>query len=470
MMLTAENLHNYQKATVEHIINNRFCGVFLDMGLGKTVSTLTAINDLMFGYMDINSVLIVAPKRVVESVWEEEAQKWEHLKHLTFSKIVGNEEQRKSALKKKADVYLVSRDNITWLCKMFGYSDNPRLKKAANLPFDMVVVDELSSFKAHDSKRFKALRSARPTMRRFVGLTGTPAPNSLLDLWAQMFLIDMGERLEKTITSYRGKYFKPGRSNGMVVYEYKLLPDADKTIHNKISDVCISMKAKDYLDLPDCTLNYIKVSLTPDLEKRYKKFERDNVLSVVDAETHEITALNAAALSGKLLQFANGALYDDDHVAHDVHDLKIQALKDLIEDSQGQPILVAWAFQFDRDRIMRELKAYNPRELKTKADIDDWNAGKIRVLISHPASAGHGLNLQKGGHIIVWFGQTWSLEFYQQFNARLMRQGQQNHVIIHHIITEGTHDEDTVKALDAKSKTQDALMLAIKARIKKYLK
>lgn len=470
MMLSENNLHDYQKATVEHIVNHNYCGVFLDMGLGKTVSTLTAINELMFGYLDVKKVLIVAPKRVVESVWEEESQKWEHLKHLTFSKITGNEESRCQALYKEANIYLVSRDNILWLCKKFGYSDNPRMKKFADLPFDMVVVDELSSFKAHNSKRFKALRSARPTMKRFVGLTGTPAPNGLLDLWAQMFLIDMGMRLEKTITSYRGKYFKPGRSNGMVVYEYKLLPDADKTIQSKISDVCISMKANDYLELPECTYNYIRVPLTPELKKKYIDFERENVLDVVDEETHEISAINAGALSNKLLQFCNGSVYDEEHNAIQVHDLKIQALKDLVEDSQGQPILVAWSYQFDRDRILEELKSYNPRELKTKKDIDDWNEGKVQVLITHPASAGHGLNLQKGGHIIVWFGQTWSLELYQQFNARLMRQGQKNHVIIHHLVMADTHDEDTIKALNSKCKTQDALMASIKAKIKKYLK
>lgn len=467
-MLNENNLHEYQKAAVRHIIDHRYAGVFLDMGLGKTVSTLTAINDLMYGYMDVSKVLIIAPKRVVESVWEDEAQKWGHLKHLTFSKIVGTELQRSQALEKDADIYLVSRDNLIWLCKKFGYSDNPVNRKPARLPYDMVVVDELSSFKSHASKRFKALRTSRPSIRRFVGLTGTPAPNGLIDLWAQMFLIDMGERLGRTITDYRNRYFTPGRTNGFVVYEYKLIKGADKAIHERIKDICMSMSAKDYLTLPECTFNTIRVPMTDELKKEYEAFEKDCVLGSV-GDDGEITAVNASVLANKLLQFANGAVYDNDHNAHILHDLKIKALKDLIEDSQGQPILVAWSFQFDRERLLDELKEYGPRELKDKKDIDDWNAGKIRVLLTHPASAGHGLNLQKGGHIIVWYGLTWSLELYQQFNARLMRQGQTEHVIIHHLVMDGTHDEDVTKALDRKDVTQKRLMECLKARLEKYL-
>ena len=474
-MLTENNLHNYQKACVEHIISHRFCGVFLDMGLGKTVSTLTAVNYLMNDYCEINSVLVIAPKRVAESVWQEEAEKWDHLKHLRFSKIVGTAKQRIAAvMEAKADIYIISRDNVAWLCALYG---------GGKLPFDMVVVDELSSFKSYKSERFKALRGARPYLKRLVGLTGTPAPNGLIDLWPQIYLMDRGERLEKTISRYRERYFRPGQTNGHVVFSYNLMEDSEKLIHKKIEDICISMKADDYLEMPFRTDNYIKLRMPTDLKKQYDDFEKNKVLDLIKPEQEyleeadkwvdkpvEINVVNAAALSNKLLQFANGAVYDEDRNVFPIHDIKLEALKEIIEDSNGQPVLVAWTYQFDRDRIMDYLKKYKPRELKNNKDIEDWNAGKIQVMLAHPASAGHGLNLQAGGSMIVWYGQTWSLELYQQFNARLYRQGQQNHVIINHLILEGSHDEDVIKALKAKDRKQNALMDSIKAKIDKYKK
>lgn len=470
-MLNESNLHNYQKACVEHIINTPFCGVFLEMGLGKTVSTLTAINYLMNDYCEINSVLIIAPKRVAESVWQEEAEKWSHLKGLTFSKIIGNEAERIKAIKTKADIYIVSRDNIAWLCALYG---------GGKLPFDMVVVDELSSFKSYKALRFKALRSARPYLKRLVGLTGTPAPNGLIDLWPQIYLMDRGDRLEKTITRYREKYFRPGKSNGHVVYSYSLMSDSEYLIHKKIEDICISMRADDYLEMPMRTDNYIKLRMPDSLKKQYEDFEKNKVLDLFKPEQPkeldgqekpaEINAVNAAALSNKLLQFANGAIYDENKVVHEIHDIKLEALKEIVDNANGQPILVAWTYQFDRDRIMGSLKAFKPRELKTSKDIEEWNKGNIQVLLAHPASAGHGLNLQAGGSIIVWFGQTWSLELYQQFNARLYRQGQKDHVIIHHLVLQDTHDEDVIAALKSKDKKQSALMDSIKAKINKYKK
>ena len=479
MVLTENNLHSYQKACVEHIITHPFCGVFLDMGLGKTVSTLTAINYLMNDYCEINSVLVIAPKRVAESVWQEEAEKWAHLQHLRFSKIIGTQKQRIAAIMEtKADVYIISRDNVAWLCALYGGS---------KLPFDMIVVDELSSFKSYKSVRFKALRGARPYLKRLVGLTGTPAPNGLIDLWPQIYLMDRGDRLEKTISRYREKYFRPGQTNGHVVYSYNLMSDSEQLIHKRIEDICISMKADDYLEMPMRTDNYIKLRMPDDIKKQYDDFEKNKILDLLNTvetveekdedgnvtlvqKPVEVNVVNAAALSNKLLQFANGAVYDEDKNVFPIHNIKLDALKEIVENSNGQSILVAWTYQFDKDRILEYLKSYKPRELKTNKDIEDWNAGRIQVMLAHPASAGHGLNLQAGGNIIVWFGQTWSLELYQQFNARLYRQGQQKGVIIHHLIMKGTHDEDVIQALKAKNKKQNALMDSIKAKIDKYKK
>lgn len=477
-MLRRDNLHNYQHACVEHILTHPFCGLFLDMGLGKTTTTLTAINDLMFDYCSINSVLIIAPKRVAESVWQEEAEKWAHLKHLRFSKIIGTEAKRIEALRTKADIHLISRDNIAWLCAKFG---------GGKLPFDMVVVDELSSFKSYKSLRFKALKGSQPYLKRLIGLTGTPAPNGLIDLWPQVYLMDRGERLEKTITRYRERYFRPGKTNGPIVYSYNIAENSESIIHTKIEDICISMKAEDYLQMPEKIDNYIKLKMPKELKEQYDNFEKTKVLELLgsmpqkevqqdfdgseeSANPKQVNAINAASLANKLLQFANGAVYDEDKNVQVVHDIKLEALKEIIDDANGKSVLVGWTFKFDRDRILEYLKTYKPRELKTNKDIEDWNAGKIRVMLAHPASAGHGLNLQAGGDIIVWYGQTWSLELYQQFNARLYRQGQQNSVIIHHLVLEGSHDQDVIKALNSKDKKQSSLMDSIKAKIDKYKK
>lgn len=463
-ILTQNNLHDYQLACIKHIIQNPFCGVFLEMGLGKTVSTLTAIEALKFDYCEVSRILVIAPKRVTESVWQEEAEKWAHLRNLTFSKIIGPEVKRLEALKKQADIYLISRDNIAWLCALYG---------GTQLPFDMVVIDELSSFKSYKAIRFKALKTCRPSLKRLVGLTGTPAPNSLIDLWPQIYLMDRGERLEKTISRYRDKYFKPSKMNGSIVYAYKPLEASEKLIHEKISDICISMKSEDYITLPEKINNFISLKMPSDLKKKYDDFERDKILELYDTikdnTAQVIDVMNAAALSNKLLQFANGAIYDENKIVHTIHNIKLDALSEIIEDANGKPILVAWTFRFDRDRIMEHFKKLKPRELKDSQDIKDWNAGKIQLLLAHPASAGHGLNLQAGGNIIVWFGQTWSLELYQQFNARLYRQGQKNTVIINHLILEGSHDEDVIAALKNKDKKQTALMNSIKAKIEKYI-
>lgn len=462
--MNENNLHEYQRYGVNFIIDHPYCGLFLDCGLGKTVTTLTAINHLMYSELEIRNCLIIAPKRVAETVWSEEIEKWEHLKHLKLSKIIGPEKKRIEALSQPADIYIISRDNITWLCSYFG---------GGHLPYDMLVIDELSSFKSYKALRFKALKVVRPSLQRVVGLTGTPAPNGLIDLWPQMYLIDRGQRLEKTVSRYRDKYFKPGRSNGAIVYNYVPLQESEAKIHEAISDICVSMKANDYLKMPERIDNYIKIYLPPEIQAAYNKFEEENILQVINSlnEEQEVTALNAAALANKLLQFANGAVYDENRNVHEIHDLKIDALRDLIEDSNGQPILCAWAYQHDRDRIMKKLKAYNPRELKTEKDIKDWNDGKINLLLAHPASVGHGLNLQRGGHIIVWFGNTWSLELYQQFNARILRQGQtKESVIIHHLVAIDTHDKDVIAAIANKDKKQNALLDSIKAKISKYLK
>lgn len=459
-MLSKSDLHSYQLYGYKHILSHPYCGLFLDMGLGKTVTTLTAIQELMYYDLEIRNCLIIAPKRVAETVWSDEIDKWEHLKMLSISKIIGTEKKRIEAIKRKADIYIISRDNVAWLCAYWG---------GERLPYDMLVIDELSSFKSYKSLRFKSLRKARPYFKRVVGLTGTPAPNGLIDLWPQMFLIDRGERLERTITRYREKYFREGRKNGNIVYKYELLGGSEQQIHDAIKDICVSMKGEDYLDMPDRVDNFIHLHLTPELQKQYNDFEKEHVLEL--ANSSDISVLNAASLSNKLLQFANGAIYDENREVHEVHKLKIEALEDIIEEANGNSVLVAWSYQHDRDRIMSGLSKYKPRELKTEQDIRDWNAGKIQVLLAHPASVGHGLNLQKGGHIIVWFGLPWSLELYQQFNARLLRQGQtEASVIIHHLVMHDTHDTDVVRALSSKERKQNDLLDSIKARINKYLK
>ena len=457
-LLTESDLHPYQVAAVDHIMEHDHCGLFLEMGLGKTVSTLTAINRLIYEEMAVTRVLVIAPKRVAESVWDAEVEKWEHLRHLRVSKVIGSQNKRISALREDADIYVLGRDNIAWLCKLYDRK---------KIPFDMLVLDELSSYKNHRSVRFRHLRIIQPQFSRVVGLTGTPAPNGLIDLWAQMYLLDRGERLGKTITKYRDEYFRPGRRNGAVIYTYDLRRGADKVIYQKIEDICLSMKTDDYLELPRRITNIIRLDFEPSVRRQYETFEKEQVLALL-RDNAEITAFNAAALSNKLLQFVNGAIYDENGNVYLIHDAKIEATKEILEDANSKPVLIAWTFKHDRDRLMKALKSYHPRELKSSTDVEDWNAGKIPVMLMHPASGGHGLNLQAGGHIIIWFGQTWSLELEQQFNARLDRQGQTESVIVNKIVVSKTIDEDVLKALANKSRGQESLMAAVKARIEKY--
>lgn len=450
--------HSYQKYAIQHIIDHPGAGLLLDMGLGKTVSALTAVDFLMYEDMDVDKVLVIAPKRVAEDTWTTEASKWDHLKHLKISKVLGTERQRKEALRAEADIYVINRENVAWLVGLYRTA----------FPFDMVIIDELSSFKSPKSIRFKALRMVRPFVKRVVGLTGTPAPRGLVDLWSQIYLLDMGERLGKTITGYRSKYFTPGKTNGHVVFDYKLQEGSEKAIYDQISDICVSMKAKDYLSLPERINRTVEIRLPAPIKAKYEDFEREQVLALEDSE--DISAINAAALSNKLLQFANGAVYDAEKNYHEVHKEKLDALEEIVESANGQPVLVFYSFKHDLDRIRKHLKAYKPQTLDTSDDIKRWNRGEISVLLAHPASAGHGLNLQAGGNIIVWYGLNWSLELYQQANARLDRQGQTKPVIVHHLVVSGTMDEDVMKSIDGKAQCQDALMDAVKARIEKYKK
>lgn len=459
-MLKKEQLHDYQRRSADMIVNNFNCGLFLDCGMGKTVSTLTAIQELReIGFID--KVLIIAPKKVAQVTWKDEINNWEHLKGLRISVIDGTAAQRRAAMMADADIYTVSRDNVVWLVVEHG---------GVKLPYDMVVIDELSSFKNYASKRFKALRRVRKFIPRVVGLTGTPAPNGLIDLWAQMFLIDEGKRLGKTVTGYRDRFFTAGRRNGDIVYQWDLKSPAEETeqkISDLIKDICISMSAEDYLKMPDKLMYYDRVKLSDKDFKAYKTFEREQVIEFIESgET--ITAASAAALSNKLQQFANGAMYDADRKVLQLHDEKVEKLKELVEAANGQPVLVAYSFRHDLDKIMEALKEYKPVKLEKPEQIADWNAGKINVLVTHPASAGHGLNLQKGGHIMIWYGLTWALELYQQFNARLYRQGQKKPVSIHHIIATDTVDEKIIKSLDGKDTTQRSLMDAIKEIVELY--
>lgn len=450
--------HNYQQFAVQHIIDHPYAGLFLDMGLGKTVSTLTAISYLMYEDFEIEKVLVVAPKKVAENTWSNEIQKWDHLKHLTVSKVLGTEKARKEALKAKADIYVINRENVAWIVGLYQTA----------FPFDMVVLDELSSFKSPKAIRFKALRMVRPLVKRVVGLTGTPAPRGLIDLWSQLYLLDMGERLGKTVTNYREKYFTPGRSNGHVVFDYKLRQDSDNLIYSKISDICISMKAEDYLTLPERIDRTVEIKLPAAIKAKYDEFEKEQVLALEDSE--DISAINAAALSNKLLQFANGAVYDAEKSFHEVHKEKLEALEEIVDAANGQSVLVFCSFKHDYERIKKHLKAYKPQLLETPEDEQKWNTGKIQVLLAHPASVGYGLNLQEGGNIIVWYGLNWSLELYQQANARLHRQGQLRPVIIHHLVVSGTMDEDVMKSIEGKAECQEALMQAVKVRVQKYKK
>lgn len=442
--------HEYQKYAVEYIKNHPVAAVLLSMGLGKTSISLTAINDLLFDSFEIRKALIIAPLRVALSTWGAEIEKWEHLKNLKYSVAVGTESERLAALKADADIYIINRENVQWLIEKSG------------MPFDydMLVVDELSSFKNHQAKRFKALMKARPKVKRVVGLTGTPSSNGLMDLFAEFKLLDMGARLGRFIGQYRTAYFKPDKMNGMVVYSYKPLPGAEEQIYEKISDITISMKATDHLKMPELISTQYEVQLSGAEKKKYGELKKDLVLQLPEGE---ITAANAASLTGKLSQMANGAVYADNESVLEIHQRKLDALEDIIESANGKPVLVAYWFRHDLERIK---KRFSVREIKTSRDIEDWNAGKIPVAVIHPASAGHGLNLQSGGSALVWFGITWSLELYQQTNARLWRQGQTAEtVVITHIITKGTIDERIIKALKSKDTSQVALIDAVKANL-----
>ena len=419
------------------------------------MTTLTAVNELLFDRVEPGPVLVIAPKRVAENTWSKEAAKWDHLKHLRVSCVSGTAKQRMEALAAPADLYVLGRDNVPWLVEHYG----PRW------PFRIVIIDELSSFKNHQAKRFKALRRVRGRVDRILGLTGTPSPNGLTDLWSQIYLLDQGERLGKTVGCYRLRYFAPDRSNGHIVYSYKLLPGADEAIHGQIGDICMSLKKEDVLQLPGQIYEDVELTPPPALLKQYKQFERDRIMEALDSDG-EIVALNAASLTGKLLQFANGAIYDTEHGVHELHDVKLDALEELVEAANGEPVLVFYAFRHDRDRIMARLGPTLCQELSTPESIDAWNRKEIPVAIAHPASVGHGLNLQEGGHIIIWYGLTWSLELYQQANERLNRPGQKNVCRIYHLILEGTHDERVLEALAKKDTSQRALIDALRRTMK----
>ena len=442
--------HDYQRYATDFIINNPISAVLLEMGLGKSVISLSAINELMLDYFDVSRTLVIAPLRVAISTWPEEIKKWEHLKYLTYSVVTGSEKERIDALKKPAHIYIINRENVDWLITKSGFK----------WFFDMVVIDELSSFKSYQAKRFKSLLKARPKVKRIVGLTGTPSSNGLMDLWAEFRLLDMGERLGRYITHYRQNFFVPDKRNQQIIFSYKPKDGAEKVIYQLISDITISMKSKDFLKMPECIMNEVMVSLSEKEQMLYDSLKKDMVIKLED---EEIDAINAAALSNKLLQMANGAVYNDKKESIVIHDRKLDALEDLIEGANGKPVLVAYWFKHDLERIKER---FDVREIKTSKDISDWNNGKIHIAVIHPASAGHGLNLQAGGSTLIWFGLTWSLELYQQTNARLYRQGQDSTVVIHHILTKETIDEDVMKALNVKEKMQDALIDSVKARLK----
>ena len=447
--------HDYQQYAIQFLTEHPVAALLLDMGLGKTVTTLTAINELLFDRFEIRRVLVIAPLRVARDTWSAEIEKWEHLKHLKYRVAVGTSAERRQALHAKTDICILNRENISWLVEESGIP----------FDFDMLVIDELSGFKNHQTKRFKALMKVRPKVKRIVGLTGTPSSNGLMDLWAEFRLLDMGQRLGRFIGQYRTAYFQPDKRNGMVVYSYKPLPQAEKQIYDKISDITISMKAIDYLQMPELLMTESRVQLSKQEAERYKQLKQDLVLDLPEGE---ITATNAAALSNKLCQMSNGAIYDDENNMIPIHSRKLDALEDMIESANGKPVLVAYWFKHDRTRITERLRKLGVvyQEIKSAESIKNWNSGKLQVALIHPASAGHGLNLQAGGNFLVWFGLTWSLELYQQTNARLWRQGQQSEtVVIQHIITKGTIDEHILKALQAKDETQTALMQAVKAEI-----
>lgn len=448
--------HAYQEYCIQRMVQDPYLGAFLDMGLGKTVITLTAYADLKYNRFEVAKLLVIAPKRVAEGTWSREAAKWDHLRHLRISLALGSEKQRIRALNTPADVYIINRENVCWLVEYFRNA----------WPFDMVAIDESSSFKSHQAKRFKALTWVRPHIRRLVELTGTPAPNGLMDLWAQLYLLDQGERLGKHIGQFRERYFNPDKRNAQQVFTFKPKDGADDAIHRLIGDICISMKAEDYLQLPDITMDDIPVVLDAAAQRQYRQLEREMLLQV-DESTIDVGT--AVALSNKLLQLCNGAVYDDTGAVVEIHRCKVEAFLELIEALNGQPALVFYNFRHDLARIEATLakSGLRVRRLNGPQDEADWNARRVDVLLAHPASAAYGLNLQDGGNHVIWFGLNWSLELYQQANKRLHRQGQTQKVIVHHLITAGGRDEDVVAALQNKGATQDALIESLKARIER---
>ena len=444
--------HPYQRKCIQALLEHPCYGLFLDMGLGKTVITLSAIAELMYDRFEVSRVLIIAPRAVAESTWQDEAAKWDHTRGLTFSTVLGSAQERVVALQKTADCYVINRENVVWLFESAG-KIRPK--------FDMLVVDESTSLKSPQAKRFKALKRHLPEFKRRVILTGTPAPNTLTDLWSQVYILDRGQALGQTVTGYRRTYFKPGRSNGHIVYEY-LIRDkaAEHAIYNRLAPICLSLSAADYLTLPERIDNVIRVRMPAGAQEQYKKLKRNLVL---DLSGEELTASTAAVLSNKLLQMANGAIYSDDGRVVHIHDAKLDALSDIIEANPGKSILVFYKYRHDLDRLQSAFP--EAVQLEGQETMSEWNAGRIPLLLAHPASCGYGLNLQAGGNIIVWFGLTWSLEEYQQANARLYRQGQTSAVIIHHIVATGTMDEAVMRALQQKRVGQDALLQAVKAEL-----
>ncbi len=440
--------HDYQEYAKQKIIEQKACGLFLEPGLGKTVITLSAIWDLMFDYFDISKVLVIAPLRVAENTWTEELEKWDHLTYLRISKVLGTEAQRIEALRRPADIYVINRENVAWLAELGEWD------------FDMLVIDELSSFKNASSKRFKALRRKRPGIDRVVGLTGTPSTNGLMDLWSEIYLLDQGKRLGKTLSTYRADFFVPDRMNGWIVYSYRPKPRAEEWIYNRISDLCVSMKSQDFLNMPERLERDVTVKLPPAVKEKYKQLEREMVAKL---EGKTVDAVNAAVLTNKLLQMASGAVYDENKAVAELHSAKLDALEDLIEAANGKPVLIYYNYRHDKERIQKCFK--EAWEIKTPEDFRSWNLGEIPVAIAHPASMGHGLNLQHGGSTVIWFSLPWSLELYQQANARLWRQGQKDTVVIFRLIAEGTIDRDVVRALAKKDLTQENLMQAVKARV-----
>lgn len=451
--------YDYQRTAMQWIIEKPHCGLFLDMGLGKTVSTLTALQQLIDD-CEVSRVLVVAPKKVAETTWSTEAEKWEHLRGLKVVKVLGTEKQRCLALNTPADVYVTGRDNFVWLVGKYG----------GQLPFDALVIDELTSFKSAKSERFKAMRTALPSVGRVIGLTGTPAPNGLIDLWAQMYCIDRGERLGKSVTRYRETYFETHKWNNIVV-RCDLKRGCEDIIRNKIADICLSMQARDYLQLPDMITHTVKVELTAKTMERYNEFERDKVLEFTQEHGEEpanVLANSAAGLMNKLSQFANGAVYDEDRNVHQVHDEKLDRLVEIVEAANGSSVLVFYQFKHDIPRIQEKLKGYRVRVYEGEKDLKDWNAGEIDVLLAHPASTAYGLNMQQGGHYIVWFGTGWNLEHYQQANARLHRQGQKHPVTVYKLICSGTVDERASAALESKKGVQQSLLDSLNYLIRKH--